>query len=423
MYDSSFNRLTLGRKLVTSDFFDAPALKINSVKEALITDALNSAKTSFGGGNPLAFFLRRSKQIYRIANLKDELVIRKICRNLNKATKVHQQNRDAIVSNITKLIAEGVPYRIYRLDIKSFYESFSSSSILEAISTHSKINPTTKKLISDLLKQYAAIGGTGLPRGLPLSATISELLMSKFDDAIRHIGGVFFYARYVDDILIITKGTENSSEFKGHIKKLLPSGLRLNHCKQMIRTIGERVSPAKSTTTKATVLSFDYLGYRFTVSEPVKIDKNKKDGEHFRDLCVDISESKIKKLKTRITRSFLDFSTNRDFELLRDRVKFLTTNFRIKKSGADKYRMAGIYYSYPLLTTGVATGLSRLDKFLKNAIHSKSGRVFSKSSAHLTAKHQRELLGHSFTGGHNSRCRVHFNPKRIKEVQECWANE
>lgn len=345
MYDSSFNRLTLGRKLLTSDFFDTPSLKTCSVKEALIADALNSVKTSFGGGNPLVSFMRRGKRIYRIANLKDELVVRKICRNLNKATKAHQQNRDAIVSNISKLITEGVPYRIYRLDIKSFYESFSDSYILETINAHSRINPTTKRLVSDLLKQYAANGGTGLPRGLSLSATISELLMSEFDDAIRHIGGVYFYARYVDDILVITKGSENCSVFKKDLKNLLPSGLKLNHCKQIIRTIDERVSPIKPAAAKTTVLSFDYLGYRFTVSEPIKFDKNKKDGDHFRDLCVDISESKIKKIKTRIARSFLDFSVNGDFELLRDRVKFLTTNFRIKKSGADKYRMAGIYYS------------------------------------------------------------------------------
>lgn len=408
--------------LRTSDFFDYPKLKINSFNEALINDALNAAKTSFGGVNPLVSFTRQGKNIYRIANLKNELVLRKICENLNKATKAHQQNRDAIVSNITKLISEGVPYRAYRLDIKSFYESFSSIGILEKINAHSKINPTTKKLVSDLLKQYTVSGGLGLPRGLSLSATISELLMSDFDEEIRHLSGVYFYARYVDDILVITKGTENSLVFKKHIEEHLPSGLKLNHCKQIIRTIEKRVAPTKVGTSPLSVISFDYLGYRFAVSEPIR-DKDKKVGEHFRDLCVDISESKIRKIKTRISRSFLDFNSNKDFELLRDRVKFLTTNFRIRKSGADKYRMAGIYYSYPLLTANTAIGLSRLDQFLKNAIYSKSGRIFSISATFLNAKHKRELLGHGFTRGHATRCRVHFNPKRIKDIQECWANE
>ena len=43
----------------------------------------------------------------------------------------------------------------------------------------------------------------GLPRGIDISATLSELFMADLDSEIKKIDGIFFYARYVDDIIVI----------------------------------------------------------------------------------------------------------------------------------------------------------------------------------------------------------------------------
>ncbi|EPM56853.1 phage-related reverse transcriptase/maturase family protein, partial [Pseudomonas syringae pv. actinidiae ICMP 19103] len=41
-------------------------------------------------------------------------------------------------------------------------------------------------------------------RGLALSATITEIVMQDFDNSIKELDGVFYYGRYVDDIIVVT---------------------------------------------------------------------------------------------------------------------------------------------------------------------------------------------------------------------------
>jgi len=126
MYDASYNKKTLSRELRKTEIHNDPSLKVDVTKDALLTAAVESSKTLFDGSNPLRAFSLKGKTIYCVDKLAYDLVIRKLCKNLKHATLVRQQNRNAIIFSITKLLAEGTPYRIYRLDIRSFYESFST---------------------------------------------------------------------------------------------------------------------------------------------------------------------------------------------------------------------------------------------------------------------------------------------------------
>lgn len=422
MFDSSFNQITLARTLRKEDFFADPGLKNEAYRTAKVDQAVISATTCFAGSNPLVKFSKKGKSIYKIQAFENELVLRKVNENLRKAIHTKQQNRDSIIKNLIHLLSEGIPYRIYRLDIKSFYESFSNDYVNQKLNSLIKLNPVSKKLIKHLLEKYHSIGGAGLPRGLAISATMSELLMNEFDKRVRNTSGVYFYARYVDDILIITSGLESNSSFIKKIKSTLPAGLELNNNKQKVRTAPNRVDPVGAAHPPITVLEFDYLGYKFKVSEPIRAARISK-LSHFRDVEVDISLKKIKKIKSRISRSFHDYSKTHDIVLLKQRIKYLTTNYRLKELGTSKYRLAGIYYSYPHLSSSNANGLQEMEKFLKNSIYSRVGRIFSKTSLSLISKEKKELLGNSFIHGYQTKCMVHFHPKTMKKIQECWANE
>lgn len=423
MYDASYNKKTLSRELRKTEIHNDPSLKVDVTKDALLTAAVESSKTLFDGSNPLRAFSLKGKTIYCVDKLAYDLVIRKLCKNLKHATLVRQQNRNAIIFSITKLLAEGTPYRIYRLDIRSFYESFSTEYIEETIDSLRKLSTQSIKLLKHILNSHQLSGGTGIPRGLPLSATLSELLMQPFDRKVKSAPEVFFYARYVDDIIIITSKNETSAAFKQWIAHQLPSGLKLNPTKQHVKTAKFEVEPYKPATLQKELLRFDYLGYSFSVKEPPKDPKISQSTKYFRCVTTDIAPKTIKKLKTRIARSMLDFSKSGDFDLLKLRIKFLTTNFRVRDPNTHQTRLAGIYYSYPFIQVGNSKGLQQLDKFLKNAIFSKNGRIFSASSSALTAPKKRQLLGHSFANGHKNKPIVHFHPQTIKLIQECWENE
>ena len=421
IYDHSFSRETLLSTLCKSDFYEMRALHDESIKLSIIDAGVESAHNLFAGASPLVRFPLNGNQIYKINNLSNELAVRKLYYNIEQLVSFKSSSRDTVVSNLHRLISEGVPYRLYRLDIKKFYESFTTLSIEERLYGLPGLSPPSKALLHALLDSHVSSGGLGLPRGLALSALISEIMMQDFDLAVRSMSGVYFFSRYVDDIVILTNCLEHPKVFLRNIIQHLPEGLTLHERKRQICHLYNKVSPTTVTPTIANI-TFDYLGYAFAVYEPIK-EPGKKNGHYFRKVHIDIATSKLQRIKTRIVRSMLNFSASGDFDLLYSRVKFLTSNFSITDFRRDRSKLAGIYYSYPEITDPLNSGLQQLDNFLVNAVLSKSGRVFSKSGAELTASQRRLLLKHSFTRGYIEKTMVHFHPKRIRKIQECWLYE
>jgi hypothetical protein len=420
--DQSFHQDSLRRVIKKSDYDKIPYLYLTTVRDLILKQAVESANDNFGGSNPLESFLLNNKNVYRFSKFNDELVLRQACKNLKLIYGYVAPNRDNIIRNLKVLLSEGVPYSVFRLDVKSFYESFNNDYIFNEIISLRSINPQTKSVLNALMSQYVKAGGSGLPRGLEFSAVMSEILMQPFDNKIKNHIEVFFYARYVDDILIITKPQTNSKTFVNFvIENLKLMGLSLNNKKRQITKCPENVAPLKPPITlpKDVIVGFEYLGYSFKVYEPNQVKtQNSLAKKQFREVKTDIASSKAKRYKTRIIKSFLDFTKNKDFKLLGMRIQFLTSNFSVPDKDSDKKKLAGIYHNYPQLTT--YEGLSDMDSFLKNAIFSNHGRVFSLSSPHLTKHRKLLLLKHSFEHGHKNRYFLHYNDYEISQIQECW---
>lgn len=227
---------------------------------------------------------------------------------------------------------------------------------------------------------------------------------------MRNHPDVFYYARYVDDIIIITSSREDCSEIPSFVEKQLPFGLSLNR-KKYDEADGSKhyksntIPPAEE---------FEYLGYTFKINQVNTPEKNKP-----RKIEVSISQAKISKIKKRICRSFISFHKNKDFQLLLDRIKFLTNNFSIYDIESARKKNVGIYFNYPLITES-SQSLNELDIFLKNAIYSTGGKIFSKTAPLLDSKRKRILLGQSFHNGHKNKSYISFSGKRISEIKSCW---
>lgn len=331
--------------------------------------------------------------------------------------RVRQPGRDGIISNVKNLITESTPYAVYRLDIKSFYESFSINDVIEKIESIKLLSPKTKQLLTSLLKRHEFSGGLGLPRGLALSATLSELMMQSFDQAIKSMPAVYFYSRYVDDIIIITNAQENQSVFLREAGELLPNGLEFNRNKKEIMSIFKPVKP--ESVSRKMIADFEYLGYRFIVHEPLEIKKVQK-YHYARDVDIDIAESKVKKIKTRIIKSIIDFVKNGDSYLLQRRICYLTTNFSVMDKNKERKRLAGIYYNYHKISVKNSNALAELDVFLRACLVSNRGAVFSGFRSKITKIQRQRLLTYSFKNGFEKKVFMHFSPKAIHEIQECW---
>lgn len=419
MYDQSFSYSAVRSVLRKSDFSTLKHLRDPDEKDKAIHKAIHAASSNFDNANPLAFTLSGGKKINRIAEFSDLLVVRKINQNLRFLAKTSFPSRATITSNVRSILSEGVPYKVYRLDIKSFFESFTDKQISSCLSKIPLLGTRTVNLIHHILSQ----NGAGLPRGLSISSTISEMLMADFDHKIRSLPQVFYYARFVDDILIITSATESEKRFLTLIEESL-SPHTLNPKKLETPPALAPTKPldkSKTTPPRSTLLQIEYLGYSFAVYEPW-IDKGIKNGNHFRDVSVDIAEVKIKKIKTRIIKSIRSYCRNLNFDLLKARLKFLTCNFSVIDKNRDQKRLAGIYYNYHMVTASESRALMDLDGFLRSAILSAHGPVFSDFFSKTTKLQRRQLLKISFSKNFKKEAFVHTSPKVLNKIQECWSH-
>lgn len=418
MFDQSFNQVSISRMLRKSDFLSDPRLRSQSIKAQKIAAAIERARQGFSGITFLSETQVKKKTIYRVENFSDELVLRKINTNIKKFIKTPNTSRDTIIASIKSLLSEGVAYRVYRLDIKSYYESFNTEEVTSTIASTPKLSLLTKKMVKEILTQHTSNGGLGIPRGLALSATLSEAMMLAFDKKIRELPEVFFYSRYVDDIIIITSGNESEENFKKSASKLLPNGLNLNEHKTRACLAQNDVQPYKNTQPPpAAVLTFEFLGYQFTVYEPLKSN----DRSPFRVVNLDIAESKVKKIKTRMTRALISYCNNRNFGLLEARFKHLTSNFSVLDADRERKRLAGIFYNYHRIDIESSKAIKQLDSYLKKTALSGHGTVFDDFFCKTTVAQRRRLLKFSFERGFREKTFIHFSQENLKLLQECWA--
>ncbi|WP_126418403.1 antiviral reverse transcriptase Drt3a [Campylobacter insulaenigrae] len=269
-------------------------------------------------------------------------------KDIQRSFKVKQSDRNAIIEQIKCLIDDEIPKFIIRLDIKNFYETIPHDKLKKIIKENYILEPTSKKIIFTILKEYSKLSNNqniGIPRGIGISAYLSELYMRNFDKKVNNLKEVVYYARYVDDIIIIS-----TSNIGNKIKKLLKNetGLSFHDSTSQKRKIID--------TSKNKQLHFDFLGYAF------KKEKEK--------LSISLSKNKIKKYKNKITKTIECYNKQSKHDdtnarrMLRKRLKYLTGNIALK--GVKKHIYTGVFYSNRHINN--ISCFQKLDNFLKNEL-------------------------------------------------------
>ena len=349
--------------------------------------------------------------IFTLSNMEDDFALRKINETIKRFYKVKQADRNLIVNQIIVLLQESIPMSIVKLDLKKFYESIDRNWLIDKLKEDSLISMNSIQILKDFLSLNEFSSFDGLPRGIGISATLSELYLRDFDRKVSRLEGVYYYARYVDDIILFTtkKPLELIKEINDN--NLLRSPLSFNNKKTRIFEVNNYDASNTSN------LTFEYLGYRFTFS-----DLCKKSGYEFKDkkIKVSIAKKKIKKYKTRIVYSFLDYLKNNDFLLLEDRLKFLTGNYPIRKNPSEGTVLyAGLYYNYPFIND--ENILDELTIFLRKIINSKNNSLGRRINSSLTITNKEVLSKYNFLAGwKNRKLNSDFRPDRVKLIKKCW---
>lgn len=335
------------------------------------------------------------KPLYTIPNKPENyFALKQIQRNIARLFGVKQANRYAIVEQVISLLGDNFPKFVIRTDIKEFYESIRHEPLLERIHKDNLLTPFSRNILTSVLKSYKDKSGSikGIPRGIGVSAYLAELYMRDIDNEIQDLQGVTYYARYVDDILIIftPSPTEGSRQYLQEVKEIVEKKhkIRLNSTKTKSIDLSSSGSSH----------SIDYLGYKIIFGAGA--------------VRTQLTTSKINRYRERIKLAFdhyLNYSKVNEKlarRILVKRIRFLTGNTRLANN--KKNILVGIYYSNNHLTN--RNQLDDLDNYLSWQISHRIG------SAHLKTRLQK----YCFKDGYEQQRFSPFTPTDLLEIMEVW---
>lgn len=409
MYDSTLHAKTLARQYRKSDF--QPGLLYIPVadKEAGVQRAVALARNGF---QQLALYRSRigGKDVYQHRAIEQALIIRHISDNLRRITGVKQSDRQMIVKGATQICSSGLSFTVVKLDIKSFYETIAIDPIIQSLKNDAAFSRQSVRLLSSFFEALERRQIYGLPRGLGISATLSEYAMRSFDRTISTQAGVWYYSRFVDDVLVVLAPGASADDLRETAQAHLPEGLTLSRKKTESYLFSSNVA-----TTDGEEDAFTYLGYRLSIGRIVRHSDNRLR----RTVALDLADSKVRKIKTRIARSLHAFNSGGDFDTLVARIQLLTSNYGLEDYDTGQTRYVGVRYNYPLIKLP-SSALIDLDHYLISALTNThpSNRI----RPHLSAWQRRRLTGLSFTSGFEQNRFFTFSPDRVTSLARCWAH-
>jgi hypothetical protein len=400
---------TISRYFKSSDFIADKSL-LDPTNSKIVVDQAVALGCSGFTSLSLKKSKLRGKNVYQISDLAQDLVLRHITSNIRRVTGVQQDDRQFIVTCIQNMLSEGTAFRVYKFDIASFYESVYVEDILQRLENDIAFSGQSVRALRSLFTELDKVGVSGLPRGLSISATLAEYLLRSFDGRMAENRDVWFYARFVDDILIITNGKEDPGKLTALASEHLPRGLKFN-----TKSALYNFTPYAKPGSKAQEDCFDFLSYHFSVSYVhLSNDKKLKRTAH-----LDIAPSKVRKFKTRIACSLLSYSKDADFNILLERIRLLTSNFNFVDRKTGVRRTSGIYFNYPLVSAEHSVSLPQLDKYLRSAITSPHPK--NKLRPSVSAPQRQQLVNLTFRSGFENKRFFWFRAERLAELTSCWS--
>lgn len=404
----SFTASALDGVLTKKDLDKHKVLNIPANKSLFLSELAAKSDQDFKGEIAKSETNISGKTVTQITSLPVNMLQRLAAKYVRQAKALKQSNRQLIVSNLINVLEEGTPYRVVKMDLRDFYGSLNATHIADKVITDPDISMLTSRVVCNLLSHL----GPGLPRGLELSAVLAEYQMTEFDEKIRSLPGTFFYARFVDDIVIIIDDQKSYDSLVSEVEKSLPVGATLNTKKQKTFDIGRA---EKASIVPGTLGQLDYLGYNIKILNP---DSNPKYVR--RKVKVDVSQSKRNRFKSKICLAALDYLKNKDFVLFDDRMRILSNNYRFYDHQSKKYIMTGLSINYFHVTEKAGGGFSEIDAFTRGLLFSGNTKLSMALRDSLTSRQKVALVKKSFAHGYQRRTFCHFPSSRIEAIRSVW---
>ena len=171
-----------------------------------------------------------------------------------------------------------------------------------------------------------------------------------------------------------------------------------------LNSLGLTLNTEKSYTWSSTAHGTElvYLGYAF------KKIGGKAD--------VSIAGKKINVIKTRLTKSFVRYAKDHNFDMLKMRVKFLTGNFTLYQADTLLPIRVGLFFNYKQATN--TDCLDDLDKYYQKLLHCRTGKLGSHIA--MSKLETKDLEKYSFRFGYENHVNHHFTTDQMDMITNCW---
>ena len=332
------------------------------------------------------------KPLYLAGDIESKIVLRYLDKLVKRVYKVKQANRDRIIKQLISILKSTNEFYVIKLDISSFYESIDTVKLIQRLRDDGIISFQNVSYIESVINKTS---GSGLPRGIPFSASLSELYLRDLDKYLKINCKVSYFGRYVDDIIIIS-----SEDIKMEVNTYIQNKLNLK-----LNSSKSKIIPIKNKEDKIDV--FNFLGYNFQVKFKVRERK-----DDTRNVIITIDQSKIDKIKQRIVKASLIFIQNKNFDSFYDRIRLIFSNYQLD-SNANGILMTGIYYNYKYISDN--SSLNKINQF-KNYLITSNSRLSKRIKLYLTPVQKEKLLKLNICSGFNSKMKVKFSKQKIQEL-------
>ena len=165
------------------------------------------------------------KQVYSIENTARNFIISRVLQQkIKQVYKLNSTSRNIISSQLRNILGDRYPKIVIKADVKAFYESINFDEVIRSMEDDHLMSAQFISLLKSINFQYKQYSGQdkGVPRGIGVSAFVAEYVMRDFDKSIRSMDGLYYYARFVDDIIaIFSTGNGDEEELKESCHKLI----------------------------------------------------------------------------------------------------------------------------------------------------------------------------------------------------------
>lgn len=331
---------------------------------------------------------RKKRIIYCYPKLSVEnFICHYLKMRLDKVFRIKYASRSKIITllfNTIPALKNMNDFTIIRADFKSFFDSVLSHFVYEKYILPSLLHRGDKDILEKYIDEFKYCYA-----GLCLSNGMTEIVCRDFDKRLKAkltVYGVFFYERYVDDMLIML----NSYMSKDGIIDIINETINeaFGTCPVKLSTLPAKFSYISKRGLGASQ-KFNFLGYEFFINFNGKIEFE-----------YGIAEKKRKRYSNIIEQAFIQYAINQNEELLRQRIKIFSSRVVIAR------QLMGT--SFDWLTKGVIANYNELrnyteylhndtEEFLKNLYYFLLRKHHMKRPYFIPKKYDEESIYNLFS--------------------------